>query len=260
MISARKPPRRGVLVGIVGIVGALSAVGIASGGPPPTVITGGGEITPSTLPKRSHAPAALTIRINSETTNPSGMPDPLTRVLLNFDDDGKVATKGLPVCRADLENTTTEVARQRCRSSLIGTGTARALIPATPDPLVTNAVVSVFNGPKRGKNPTVILHNRADINITVIIPGVIKNSRAGADFGHALDVAVPTLPASAQFSNIETTVKKTWRYRGKKMSYISARCHDANKKLNVHAEFKVNIGGQNQTQTGDVAQTCRVKR
>ena len=69
-----------------------------------------------------------------------------------------------------------------------------------------------------------------------------------------------TLPAGAVFVDIRTTVKRTWRFRGKKMSYISARCHDGNRKLNVHGEFKVTIGGQTQTQTGDVVQTCRVKR
>ena len=256
----RRRPGTRATVGVMALAGALGAVGIASGGPPPTVITGGGELSPSTLPKNKLAPAALTVRINAETTNPSGVPDPMTNVLLNFDDDGTVTTKGLPICTRNLENTTTAVAKSRCRSSLIGTGIAHALIPASPEPVTTTAQVSLFNGPKRGGNPTILLHNRADIGITVVLTGVIRNSTFGADFGKALDVTVGTLPAGAVFSDIRTTVKKTWKFRGKKMSYISASCHDRNRKLNVHGVFKVTIGGQSQTQTGDVVQTCRVKR
>jgi hypothetical protein len=260
-VSWRARPRpRPTLIAVIALAGVLSAVGIALGGPPPTVITGGGELNPSTLPKKKRAPAALTIRINSETTNPSGMPDPLRNVLLNFDDDGTLTTKGLPVCRQNLQNLMTEAARRRCRAAFIGKGRARALIPASPEPLVTNAVVSLFNGPPRGKKPTVLLHNSSNIGIILVLTGVIRNSTHGPDFGKALDVRVPVVPANAQFSSIRTTVKKTWRHRARKLSYISARCHDRNKKLNVHGEFEVNIGGQTQTQTGDVAQTCRVKR
>jgi hypothetical protein len=258
-----KPRGRAALIAVLGLAGVLTAAGIAMGGPPapPTVVTGGGELSPSTLPKKRHAPASLTVRIRVATTNPTGIPDPVTNVLLNFDDDGKVTTKGLPVCRRNLENTTTEVARRRCRSSFIGRGRARALIPGSPEPLVTNAVVSLFNGPKRGKKPTVLLHNRStDLGITVVLTGVIRNSTHGRDFDDALDVRVPPLPAGAVFSRIKTTVERTWRFRGKRRSYISARCHDGNRKLNVHGEFEVSIGGQTQTQTGDVVQTCRVKR
>jgi hypothetical protein len=248
---------RGAVAGVLALAAVLGTVGIAMGGPPPTVITGGGELNPSTLPKTKRVPAALTIRINAETTNPDGVPDTMTNVLLNFDDDGTVTTKGLPICRANLAGLTTEQARQRCRSSMIGKGTAQAFAPGD---VPTGATVTLFNGPKQGRNPTVILHARAtELPITVVLRGVIRDSREGADFGKALDMPV-VLPPGSSFVNIRTTVKRTWRFRGKKLSYITARCHDGNRRLNVHGEFEVLIGGQTQTQTGDVAQTCRVRR
>ena len=184
----------------------------------------------------------------------------MTNVLLNFDDDGTVATKGLPVCTRNLDNTTTAVARSRCRSSMIGTGIAHALIPASPEPVVTTAQVSLFNGPKRRRDPNDPSaqpcrhrhHGRPPRSDR-------RNSTCYPVFAPAVDLAC-CLPAGAVFADIRTTVKKTWKFRGKKMSYISASCHDRNRKLNVHGVFKVTIGGQTQTQTGDVVQTCRVKR
>jgi hypothetical protein len=258
MSAPRRPRARSITFAVVALVGALGVTAIAVGGPPPpTIVTGGGELKPSTLPKNKHAPAALTVRIDTETTNPNGVPDPVTNVLLNFDDDGKVTTTGLPVCRASLAGTTTEQARQACRSSMIGKGMAEAIAPGD---IPTDAVVTLFNGPKRGGNPTILLHNRAtELPITVVLQGVLRKSRAGRDFGPALDVPVE-LPPGAVFINIRTTVKKTWRYRGKKYSYVSARCHDANKRLNVHAEIDLTIDNVPQTQTGDVVQKCKVKR
>ena len=151
MNRRRRPGRRATLIAVIALAGVLGAVGIATGGPPPTVITGGGELNPSTLPKKRRAPAALTIRINAETTNPSGIPDPLTNVLLNFDDDGTVATKGLPVCKKDLNGRTTDEARRMCRSSMIGKGTAEAIAP--PSVVPTDARSACSTAPSGDGTP-----------------------------------------------------------------------------------------------------------
>jgi hypothetical protein len=221
------------------------------------VVVGGGEIEPSVLPKQKRAPASLHVLLQSVTDNPSGIPDPVTRVVLNFDDDGTVTTRGLPVCRANLAGTTTEDARRRCRSSMLGTGRARAFAPGN---VPTGAVITAFNGPRRNGNPTVLFHNRAtELPITIVLQGVIRDSRAGADFGKAIDVPVEVPPGTI-LTRFDITMKKTWPVRGRRVSYISARCQDRNRILDVHAEIDIATGGEITTQTNDVRQTCKVKR
>ena len=254
----RRPPRRAILVAVLALAGALSAVGVAIAD---TAVSGEGGITPSKLPKNKRAPVALTVIIQTTNDNPNGVPDPLTRVLLNFDDDGTIATKGLPTCKRNINNTTTQQAMQMCGRAKVGGGEAIVRIP-TGD--TTNsehtAVITAFNGPKKHGNPTILLHSRADdLGVTLVVVGTIKDSRAGSDYGKALDVPIPPLPAAAQLVRFETTVKKTWRYKGKKMSYVSASCHDGNHSLDVLGRAELG-GAATSPQTATFSQKCTVKK
>src|SRR5262245_31778114 len=99
-------PQKGMILGsVVALGGALSAVGIAVAD---TAVSGHGGISPSKLPKNKLAPASLNVVIETTNDNANGVPDPLTNVLLNFDDDGTIMTKGLKTCDPDkIVNTTT---------------------------------------------------------------------------------------------------------------------------------------------------------
>jgi hypothetical protein len=251
-MSWRKPPRKWLaVVGLVGLAGALSAVGISSAATTVTIKPSDG-LDPSRLPKTKFKPASLNVVVQSN--HPAGeTPVGVTNTVLEFDDDGKITTKGLATCRRDLEGTTTEQAKQMCRSSIVGKGRARAFVTPT---LTSKAVVTAFNGPKRGGNPTIILHARADLGITQVLTGTIRKINAG-DFGFRLTVPVPPLPGGAILTRFETTVKRTWRHRGRQMSYISGRCHDGNKTLNIRGRFDMASGPD---QSSAASQRCRVAR
>ena len=257
----RKPSRRLMLiVGVAVLGGALSALGIASATTTVDIDQSKG-LAPSKLPKKKFKPASLNVVVNSTTDNANGVPDPVTNTKLFFDDDGKITTKGLKVCTANLANTTTAQAKAACGKSQVGSGTANVLIPAGPSgpPSQFTAVVTAFNGPKQGGKPTIILHGRVDaLGVTQILTGVINTKGASGDYATTLTVPVPPLPAGAQLQRFETTVKKSWKSKGKKYNYITARCHDKNKTLNMKGEFAVGGGGPaNQTDT--TTQKCKVK-
>jgi hypothetical protein len=229
-----------VAAAAVGLAGALSAVGISSAATNVTIQPSAG-INPSNLPKQKFAPASLNVVVQSNVDSPGEVPVEVRKTTLNFDDDGRITTTGLAICRrspAELQQMTTQQARAACRASIVGSGTARALIPPST---TTNAVVSAFNGPKAGRNATILLHAQTDIGVIQVLRGTISKTNAG-DFGTRLTVPVPDLPAGAVLTRFETTVKKKWRHRGKTYNYITARCNDGNKTLNMRGTFDMATG------------------
>jgi hypothetical protein len=224
-----------------------------------TLVTGGGELRPSTLPETRYAPASIHVQIQVSTDEPTGVPDRLSRVELNLDDDGRITTKGLPRCKpARIRHATTRLALRECGRARVGRGEATVVIPVGQGHTTADAVVNVFNGTRLNGNPRVLFHARADFGYTQLMVGTIRNSTAGPDFGKVLSTTIPPIQLGAVLRDFEVTVRKTWRFRGPRRSYISARCHDPDRTLNVHARFELSGGAL--TQTGDVAQTCSVQR
>jgi hypothetical protein len=251
----RMPPGRLALVAVGALAGVFGAAGVALA---ETVVTGGGEVAPSTLPAERYAPVSLHVQIQASTDEPSGVPDRISKIELNFDDDGRITTRGLPTCKpAKIRHATIQLARQECRRARVGGGDATVVIPVGQGHVAEHATVNVFNGTRRNGNPTVLFHARADFGYTQLMVGTVRGSTAGPDFGKALVTPIQPIQLNAVLRDFEVTVRKTWKHRGQRRSYISARCNDPDRTLNVHAEFE--LGGGAQTQTGDVAQTCTVK-
>jgi hypothetical protein len=107
---------------------------------------------PLRLPRRNYRNARLFFEVAHD--NADGSPDPppgTRRVIVDFGNNVRVNLDAHPRCRANLEGTTTQQARQRCGRALIGVGSAEARLPGPYN--VTDLVVSVFNGSNlRGTN------------------------------------------------------------------------------------------------------------
>jgi hypothetical protein len=250
----RTPRKWAAVIGVVGLAGALSAVGISWGATTVHVSDSKG-LLPSKLPKQRYVPASLNVVVHSTTDTPEETPVATTDVVLDFDDDGKITTKGLAICNANLQALTTQQARSQCARSFIGRGAARAIAPGG---IETTAVVSAFNGPKQGGNPTIRLHSATSLGINIVLTGTIDPNGASGDYGARLHVPVGAqTPPGTIITRFATTVEKSWRFRGKKYSYITARCHDGNKTLNIKGAFEM-ASGPNQTATD--TQRCKVRR
>src|SRR5262245_35865904 len=77
-----------------------------------------GGFSPQTLPKHEYAP--ITLKGGGDISTANGeLPPPVTHVEIDFDRNGLLTTRGLPVCRASrIENTTSPGALRACRSAL----------------------------------------------------------------------------------------------------------------------------------------------
>lgn len=222
-----------------------------------TIVANGG-FTPTKLPKRRNAPIKLYGHAKFTTIDGS-RPSPLRRLVLEFDKHGAVETRGLPKCtHRKLVATTTRRARRQCPGAIVGTGFGAALVQLPEQgPIKASSALTLFNGPRRGRNPTVIGH--AHLNYpaptTYIVLIEIQRIRNGR-YGFRTVTDFPRI-ANDYGSPIYGRLKigKEWKFKGRRLSYANARCADG--RLQARGEFSFKNGD---SVSGTVFRPCQVRR
>jgi hypothetical protein len=196
-------------------------------------------LTPKKLSKKKQTPVTLNVKTEtSSTTNANGVPSPAVRAVLDFDKDARINAKGLPTCDpSKLENTSTEEALRACKKAKIGGGVAHALLPVGKSVFNVEQTVTAFNGKPQGGRPIILLHTYGTTPVTVstVLSGPVTN-RNKEGYGPRLDLAIPLLAGGqGALIDFQAKIHKTFRYKGKKVSYVSSTCKD--KKLKSRGEF-----------------------
>lgn len=214
------------------------------------------KVGPRKLSKTQLSPATLEVTTKVTTSNPTGVPVPAVRVLVDFDKNAKLFTKGLPTCDASqLQNNSTEVAIQNCRKAIIGRGKAAAVLPVGDKVFPVAQTVTAFNGVPKGGKPVVLLHTygTSPIQTALVLVGVVSNYNKQG-FGPRLDVDVPLIAGGAgALLEFNVKIDKKFTYKGKKRSFISAKCPNS-KKLKARGAFTFKDG---ETITAFSKQSCR---
>jgi len=236
--------RRRIVVGAV--LGLLVVAGVASASTfhrhvviGEIVLDAEGGFEPNALPKFVDAP--IVTHGGGKLSTVSGeVPPILETFVLEFDKHGAVDTTGVPVCtRAKLVATDVRAARRACGDAIVGKGFGKATITLPEQkPLTVGSPITLFNGPKQGGNDTIIAHAHLDYPgpATFIVPVVIEKIHR-AVFGYRVVVKIPKiaggygLPVSGS-----AKVGRKWTFKGKKHSYISARCETG--RFLVKGQFK----------------------
>jgi hypothetical protein len=189
-------------------------------------------------------------------TQPGNVPNASTNVKLTFPKDFKFTTKGLKQCTTSLENTTTQSAIQLCKSSKVGGGSATACIGSAGSPCSgpgnpAHFIVTAFNGKPKGGKPTLILHSRSDaLTLTTVLTGVLDPKK------NTLNVPSPASVYSlATITDFKTTVGKNYSSKGKKYTYVSAKC--SSKNWTAKGQFKYT--GGDPTDNVTASQACQQK-
>lgn len=187
-------------------------------------VTGG--FFPHRLPSKVEAPIRLEASVKIKTADGTHLP--AAKVFnLEFDDDGRLNTVGLPTCSVgQLENLVTSEAKRVCGSSLVGTGRAGAEIelPEQP-PFYASGALLVFNGPPRGGRPMLIFHVYAFVPAptTFVTTAVIE--KAKGPYGTRAVIQVPTIVAGqGSLKSARINLGKTWTHKGRKQHLLLARC------------------------------------
>jgi hypothetical protein len=243
------------LLALGGVVAlAAGAAGAATVRVGSLVLHADGGFEPQALPRRAYAPIEFQGHADISTTNGSPVPA-LRQILLEFDRDGKLTTAGLPVCPpAKIEAATPRQARSRCRGAIVGTGHlgAEIYLPGLA-PVHTQAPMTLFNGPREGGDPTVLVHTRTTFPAveTFVVP--VRIEPAHGLYSYRVDFEVPQLAGGfGSLTHVDVRVGRHYRFGGRERSYVSARCSDYI--LRTHGLFDFADGT---IVSGDVFRSCR---
>jgi hypothetical protein len=253
---------RKYFVGVLALaVGAsvFAAAALAVTSPDPNTQTFKATVASSTQSQTVFHGASLKMVVLTETTPPPAdtsdtctggpyfcpgyVPHPGVSARLDFDNDIKVYTRGLPQCRTSLEGKTTADAIAACPNAVVGHGTATSRVGSGSGTFipVNDVVLTLFNGkPDAAGHPRLLIHSRTDSQgLTFVLRGVIKPSTFGADYGKSLNIAIPELAAgNGALIRFVAKVKRTFHKNGHTYHLVSARCHDGNHKWNYHGLWK----------------------
>jgi hypothetical protein len=247
-------------------LGALALAVTASAVLSPTLVGPDGNtqsidvtISPKGLSKTKQTPITLNVKTaTSSQTTANGVPSPAIRAVLDFDRDTRINAKGYPTCdRNKIENTSTEEALRFCKSAKIGEGVAHALLPVGAKVFNVEQTVTAFNGKPEGGHAVILLHTYGTVPVTVtaVLAGPVTN-RNKEGYGPRLDLTIPLFGGGqGALIDFQAKIKKTFKFKGKKVSYVSSGCKD--KKLKARGEFVFRDGV---SLTPTVVQKCTPKK
>lgn len=236
-------------------VGAAQAIVLRAG---KIIITANGGFTPTTLPKRENAPIKLHGFAKFETTDGT-RPSPLKKLVIEFDKHGAVETRGLQKCTVrKLVATTTPRARKQCPEAIVGTGFGTAVVELPEQrPIKASSALTLFNGPEKHGNPTVIGHAHLDYPAptTYTVPIEIEKIRKGR-YGFRTVANFPKIAndyGSPTYGRLR--IGREWKYKGKRLSFANAHCADGRLQAKGSVTFKDGSFAQ-----GTFFRPCKVRK
>ncbi len=205
------------------------------------VLTAEGGFSPTRLPKYENAPISL--HGGGKVSTVSGAyPPVLEDINIEFDRHGAVDTTGLPVCtQAKLDSTTVVGGRNICPGAIVGKGHGHAIVVFPENgPINVNSPITLFNGPKKHGDPTVLAHayTTYPAPTTFVVPIVIETIHKGV-YGYRTQARIPPIAAGAGIPiSGQLTIDKQWTYQGKRHTFLAARCETGHLQARVEATFK----------------------
>lgn len=250
--------KRATFIGVLLVLlggGTASAVRLGFGN---LTMDIGGGFTPKTLPKNRDTPISIYGHARIRTKDGT-QPPILKRLAIEYDRHGHVETRGLPKCTvAKLEHTDVKTARRTCPGAIVGKGFGEARIEF-PDsmPIPAKSPLTIFNGPRKKGDPTVIAHAylTQPVPTTFTVPVRIQRIKKGR-YGYRTEAKIPQI-ASGYGAPVygRLTINRRWRFRGKKLSFVNARCVGG--RLQARGFFYFDDSTELQ---GSVFNRCKVKK
>jgi hypothetical protein len=184
-----------------------------------------GGIDPVALPRAQLAP--ITVSVAGTVKTLSGERPPALRdIEIELNRGGKLNSEGLPVCRyGQLVAASPPRAMRACRGALVGDG---AYVGQTAFPeqatFPSRGRILAFNGIYRGREVIFAhVYGNDPVSITRLI--VFYIHRRGGTFGTVIKGSLPdAVNHYGYVEEIALRLHRTYTYRGRRRSYLSAAC------------------------------------
>lgn len=184
-----------------------------------------GGIAPTALPRQARAPIA--VRVDGTVKVLSGeQPPALRHISIAINRGGVLDTKGLPTCRrSQLEPATSAQALEACGPALVGEGRyLGALALPEQDRFPLQGRILAFNAVVDGER-AILAHVYGSDPVPNSRIIVFHIRKAHGTFGTVFSAALPRhLNRSGYLKKISLELRRTFVYRGRKHSYLSAAC------------------------------------
>jgi hypothetical protein len=184
-----------------------------------------GGIAPNALPRDSPAPISVSVAGTVKTLS-GQRPPALRQISIAINRGGRIDTHGLPICRrAQLEPSSTQEARARCHSALVGGGGYTAAV-AFPEQSAfpSQGRILAFNAVVHGQRAILAqIYGTDPVPITRIV--VFHIHESPGTYGTILTGALPpSLNHYGYVKQISLSLHRNFDYRGHPRSYLSAAC------------------------------------
>ncbi len=216
---------------VVAVVTALAASVGASGAVLKVgklVVRTDSTFAPYKLPERAFAPIFVRGHASIRSTD-GGPPPALTHLAIALDRNNRLETRGLPKCDpARLANTTPLQARGICPRAIVATGHISARIsPPGGRAFGATSPLTAFNGPKIGRDATVILHSYMQFPQaeTYIVTARLVGSGGKGNHGYHLVADLPPIDGGyGVLTHGDVKIGRRYKHNGRTLGYTSARC------------------------------------
>jgi hypothetical protein len=244
-------------------IGALALASVASGATVQAgnlVLSFGGSVVPSVLPKSTMAPVSLKIDGKLATTDGS-QPPAAKEVIVYAEKNPAVNASGLPVCKASqLQAEDTQQAEKACPKAIVGRGSTevRVQFPEST-PFTAKGPLVLFNGGTKGGKTLLLIQAYVSVPTpTALVSTVTITKEHSGIYGAGTLAAVAQIPTiaggSGSLTEFSFDIHRLFTYKGHKESYLTARCSSGHFDSRTVAKF---AGGVEIS--GNIVQPCKAK-
>lgn len=200
-----------------------------------------GGFRPRQLPRARFAPIEFQGYV-SLAAKDGGPPAALQQAIVDFDRDGRLSVAGLSTCPPQrVAQASTEEARRTCPGAIVGSGRVDATIALASGPVPATSPLTIFNGPPLAGHPTVVIHARTTVPGTQTYAILVPIERRPGPFRYRATLDVPPIAAGfGAITHLRVKIGRRYSARGKRRSYVSARCSDGI--LQTHGRFAFEDG------------------
>jgi hypothetical protein len=186
-----------------------------------------GGISPARLPRHEAVPVSAIIKDEIGTLDGSH-PPAIESVVAYFDKTIQVNATGLPVCRkSQIVARSTTSAKQACPDAIVGSGKGEVEV-AFPEqaPFSAKGPIVLFNGGVQGGTTLLLIHAYVAVPAPTAVIATVKITRVHrGPFGLHVVAEIPKIAGGfGSPLGYRITLGRTFTYKGKRQSYLSASC------------------------------------